>query len=142
MYSGTCQICEEEKPTPESNSSVYIGETSRTIYVRVGQHMKDYRSVNRATNLEEESSSWMDDHYKACHPDVEGTNPDNDFKFQILSNHRDPLSRQLEEAIRINNALETGLAIDRSKKKVCINSLNRRGEAFAPYQRWDPDKNL
>ena len=83
----------------------------------------------------------MDDHYRTCHPEMEGQNPERDIKFQILSNHRDPLSRQLKEAVRINKALETGVAIDRSQKEVKVNSLNRRGEAFAPYQRWDPDRN-
>ena len=120
---------------------MYIGETSRTLYVRVGQHREDYRKVTRATNQEEESSSWMNDHYKSCHPLMEGQNPERDFKFQIVGNHRDPLSRQLEEAVRINKALENGITVDRSQKEVSVSCLNRRGEAFAPYQRWDPDRN-
>ena len=72
---------------------------------------------------------------------MEGHNPEKNFKFQIVNNHRDPLSRQLEEAVRINKALENGIAIDRSQKEVSVSCLNRRGEAFAPYQRWDPDRN-
>ena len=41
VYQASCNICTSEDKT----NSVYIGETSRTLYTRIGQHVKDYKAA-------------------------------------------------------------------------------------------------
>ena len=60
-----------------------------------------------------------------------------DYTFNVLLMHRDPLTRQTKEAIRICKALETGNHIQANGKQVKIFSLNRKGEYFAPRERWN-----
>ena len=52
--------------------------------------------------------------------------------------HRDPLSRQIEESIRINRALDRGQLLGRGNNIINVKSLNRRGESFDPIKRWVP----
>ena len=61
--------------------------------------------------------------------------PLKDFRFEKVSSHRDPLNRQIEEAIRINQALEQKTLLARSGYIQKVNSLNRKEEHFAPRKR-------
>ena len=106
--------------------------------MRIKQHKQDYRNVVGSSHQEGESSSWMADHYWDYHRNESLPDPDKDYSFQVIGTHRDPLSRQLEEAIRINKALDTGILIDRRNEESKVKSLNRRGETFAAYKRWNP----
>ena len=60
-----------------------------------------------------------------------------DYDFQVISTHKDPLTRQTAEAIRIQKALQQGTHVQRNGKPVKIISLNRKGEYFAPMERWN-----
>ena len=71
------------------------------------------------------------------HPMDLSMDPVRDFNFSILSRHRDPMTRQLEEAVRVTKALNGNKHTD--KKNVDVHYLNRRGETFEPNRRWDPD---
>ena len=128
----------------EPKPRVYIGETSRTLYTRTQQHLQDYQKAcvegQRSSSIhreEDSTSSWMWDHSHGIHGgpmDLE-----NDYEFQVLSSHRDPLTRQTTEAIRIQKALQQGIHISRNGEPVQIISLNRKGEHFAPMERWNND---
>ena len=43
--------------------------------------------------------------------------PDNDLKFSLLDTFRDPLSRQILEAVRIKTVIQSGIFINKSDKK-------------------------
>ena len=79
-------------------------------------------------------SSFMFDHVAEKHHGV-NMDPDNDFKFTLIITFRDPLSRQISEAVRIKTAIENGIYIDKQNRKHKIISLNRRLEHFAPLER-------
>ena len=59
----------------------------------------------------------------------------NDFRFEIISNHRDPFERQVTEAVRIERALQAGLMMSKEGKEIEVSSLNRRFEHFCPRVR-------
>ena len=77
---------------------------------------------------ESELSSFIWDHNRDRHGDrdlkVE------DFQFEILNSFTDPMTRQVEEAVRIQRALASGLHIDKTGKSHKIQSLNRKNEYF------------
>ena len=87
---------------------VYIGETSRTLWVRASQHRRDLsrRIRHENTNIYtmDRTSTFMFGNLVAKHPG-EDMDSDQVFIFRIISTHRDPLDRQIMEAININKAL-------------------------------------
>ena len=60
-----------------------------------------------------------------------------DYSVKVLSSHRDPLTRQTTEAVRISRALDLGVHTNTMWKDTPITSLNRKGEFFAPLKRWE-----
>ena len=77
----------------------------------------------------------MWDHMVQKHGSPRDIDPIKDFRFEKVSSHRDPLNRQIEEAIRINQALEQKTLIARSGYIQKVNCLNRKEEHFAPRKR-------
>ena len=77
----------------------YAGKTARTPYTRGSRHLELYTgSVN------ERSKSFMWRHCVGTHGGVLGDHGGRgDFKMDIISHHRDPLTRVLKEAIEIQN---------------------------------------
>ena len=121
--------------------SIYMLESSRTRKFRAGQHCKDLqarlRQETRGINDLEKTSSFMYDHHSEAHPDdIKDTQED--FRFQIIGTYRDPLTRQLMEAVKIKTALDKEVFRQKNRQTIHIESLNRRGEHFAPRERWDP----
>ena len=103
---GSCKLCENG-----DKKSVYIGETSKTIFTRVGQHYRDfYRTRNRPSNgsvdneREESITSWIVDHLKDKHGNMSTDDPDSLINFSVVSSHSDPFTRQSVEAVRIQDA--------------------------------------
>ena len=141
VYVIWCQRCHTQQldsGATEPKDSVYIGETSRTVYTRFHQHVKDYiRASKQAPGslLEEEHSSFMMDHARTFH----GGHQDfkKDFHIKVISSHRDPLTRQTTEAVRIQMALGSGIHTNTKWKETPITSLHRKGEFFAPVERWE-----
>ena len=154
-YRADCMLCSTEQsdmgilhpPVP-----VYVGETSRTLYIRANQHYKDCTRISNYTPeqihkiqlLESQDSStvyrgkhssFMMDHYKECHGNVSNINPRNDFKFSIIKRHNDPFTRQTEEAVRINQAIDSRTFTNKNNNLIPIVPLNRRGEIFAARSR-------
>ena len=58
-----------------------------------------------------------------------------DFHFDILNTFTDPMTRQIEEAVRIQRSLSSGINIDRTGKSHKVNSLNRKNEHFCAMKR-------
>ena len=146
VYLATCNRCydAELEAGLEPKPRVYIGESSRTLYTRTQQHLQDYQRAcaegqrSSSNHREEDSkSSWMLDHSEEIHGGL--LDLEHDYEFQVLSSHRDPLTRQTAEAIRIQKALQQGIHIQRNGEPVQIISLNRKGEHFAPMERWNND---
>ena len=113
----------------------YTGESSRTLRIRAQQHREDYNRCMRQTDKQniEEGTSFMFDHHKEVHSnDVH--DPINDFNFSVIDTFKDPLTRQLNEAIRIQHSMK-GIHTDLRGKKHPIVNLNRKIEYFAPRKR-------
>ena len=128
LYTATCQKC-------EGTPSVYIGDPSRTLYVRGNQHRSDFARMKRAVgpnnNVRDKLSSFIMDHQEEFHGD-DGVDQVADIKFTLLSKHRDLMDRQIMEAVHIKQALEKNILLDRKNKEVHINSMNRKLKYFAP----------
>ena len=134
---GTCKFCDGDK------KSVYISESSRTLFTRVNQHYKDFlKAKNRPSDSnidldrEENITSWIVDHLKDKHEDADTDNPDSLIEFSVISSHSDPFTRQSIEAVRIQDALDKG-ELRLGKKTKEIFSLNRKGGFFAAKEHWD-----
>ena len=79
----------ECKPCAELDAK-YFGETARNLYTRGGEHLKKY---NRR-----DPNSFIKKHQDEYH---NGEPPD--FKMKVVKSFKDPLSRQVSEAIHIKN---------------------------------------
>ena len=104
VYRATCRLCEdiqiEEGATKHQViHHQYIGESSRTLRVRSGQHQKDYhkcaqiykQNPDRDQGLDQGSdhdkdSSFMWDHMRERHKNITVTR-DSHFKFEVISSH-------------------------------------------------------
>ena len=98
-------------PDDMRTQELYIGESSRTLYVRTQEHIRGYKKAPKDRTVPDpldisKKSSWMWDHMYLKHGAPHVIDPLKDFKSQKISSHRDPLNRQIEEAIRIIQALE------------------------------------
>ena len=129
LYMASCTRCQQTK-------SIYLGETSRTLGVRSSQHREDYQKASQNTNQLQEKSSFMWDHIKNEHGEVPDINIHDDFHFKILQRHKDPLTRQLSEAIRIEEALFNKTHHDEKGNKIKIKCLNRKEEHFKARKRF------
>ena len=139
-----CLKCDAEGP-----SNIYIGETSRTMFTRIGQHINDFvkarrelqasGSLNSLNTLNNETSSWLLDHLLDKHQgELSGFDPWKDVLYKLVKEYRDPLSRQTDEAVRIQGAMASGiLTLPSGQESVCV--LNRKGEYFSARERWVRD---
>jgi hypothetical protein len=117
LYESKCELCnatEEDGKTSqvvENREGIYIGETSRSLYERSREHVRD------ATDFKE--GSHIIKHWLSNHPE---TLKRPQFKFTIIRNFKDCLSRQVAEAIRIHYSNDTLL---NSKNEYNANCLTR-----------------
>ena len=146
VYKATCLKCEQRQldlgvDQKEVIQATYIGETSRTLDVRSQQHSKDLQRCHKnppslpetRTSEKKEPSSFMYDHNQDTHPDIKLGNTD--FEFSVISSHKDPLSRQTSEAVRILQATEKRTFSGNINAEILVKSLNRKMEHFAPRER-------
>ena len=89
---------------------MFVGETSRTLGVRSKQQLEDYKRCQRQINndLDNESSSFMWDHHINEHGNDQ-IDSDNDYSWNMLDRMKDPMTRQIKEAVRIEDALSKGI---------------------------------
>ena len=96
-YQIECQLCKDTTPT------IYIGETSRNLYTRGGEHIHRSR----------EEDSFMKKHMEDKHAGLE-----EDFRAKVTHMNKDCLTRQVRE----------GILIRRSSKEL----MNTKTEWFQP----------
>ena len=60
-----------------------------------------------------------------------------DFKFEVIDTFRDPLSRQITEAVRIKQAMRSNIFQNNKGETQKIVNLNRKMEVFAPRERFN-----
>ena len=94
VYQATCLDCSPENED-EGRGVVhkYIGETSRLMRTRMFEHMSALGRLNKKSF---QVQHWMESHSLSSYPA--------DFKFEIIQSFKDPLSRQLCEALEIVNS--------------------------------------
>ena len=141
IYAANCTKCYEDQINTglEPVNRTYIGESSRTLYTRVNQHINDYRKAGQRLGMDPEDdkvSSWMWDHAQS-HGGIQ--NLETDYNFGVVCSYRDPFTRQVSEATRIQKAINNGVHYDTGGREVKIISLNRKGEYFSPIERWNKD---
>ena len=81
---------------------------------------------------EEDSSSFMFDHITWKHKNIK-IDKLTDFKFEVVEGFRDPLTRQITEAIRIGQE-QNGIFY--KPKGNNIYNLNKKSEVFSPRERF------
>ena len=96
-YEIECRLCKNSKPT------VYIGETSRNLYTRGGEHLQKRK----------DEDSFMNRHMMEKH-----AGEADDFAAKVTHSNKDSLTRQIRE----------GVLIRRSKKEL----MNTKAEWFQP----------
>ena len=98
MYQSTCTLCHtngdvKSKPDPISckmgGGGTYTGETSRSLYERVKEHLRDAKDLQKDSHIVK--------HWFLDHPQLQ-TQPK--FKFKIVGKFKDCMSRQISEAVR------------------------------------------
>ena len=137
LYRAVCSKCNHLDDKGKEILTQYIGETSRTLYIRRNQHLNDFRACSKIKERREndEKSSFILDHFREAHKDDPDVVPERDIKFSVLASFKDPLTRQIAEAVKIRRALEKNTYIDPGGEVVQTFSLNRKFEHFAPIVR-------
>ena len=97
VYKSTCSKCSTESSTGDIMETgmkdfTYIGETGRNFRCRVREHMSNLKNLSKNSF---QVLHWMNKHALDTEPPY--------FKFKIISQHKDALSRQLNEALWIIN---------------------------------------
>ena len=69
---------------------VYVGESARSLYERSKEHISDREA--------KKEDSHQIKHWILCHPELPEPPA---FRFKIIKRFKDPMSRQLSEAVRI-----------------------------------------
>ena len=88
MYSAVCEVCKNQHHNndeiEEKNKYTYIGETSRNFRTRVKEHMNSLKQYNpKSFQLQH----WHEKHKDDLHCPS--------FKFKVIGQFRDALTRQL-----------------------------------------------
>ena len=65
----------------------------------------------------------------------ENVDPEEVFNFKVIASFKDPLTRQVTEAIKIQRAQDRNTFLTQGGEEVQVVSLNRKYENFAPQQR-------
>ena len=86
VYSIACEECKGRGVVAE-----YVGESSRTGFLRGGEHLDDLR------NKREKSPLW-----KHCEEHHQGAEVN--FSMKVGNSHRTPLTRQIQESVKIENS--------------------------------------
>ena len=136
-YASTCTRCydkqlDEGKPVEECQNYSYYGETSRTLYTRAKQHLEGYKSHQPARKPIE---SWMWDHTVSHHGGIMGENQgERDYQFRLQGKFEKPLTRQVDEAVRLGQVDRHGHVLDDvgGPWGGPVTSLNSRGEFYRP----------
>ena len=75
----------------KNGKGIYVGESSRSLYERAKEHQAEKENLSEDSH---QVKHWLTSHQEMSSPP--------EFKFRIIQTFRDPLSRQLAEAVRID----------------------------------------
>jgi hypothetical protein len=97
LYESECMVCAASKPVQKDGKvdmkdgkGVYVGESSRSIYERAKEHDADKEKNSEESH---QIKHWLSSHEELLAPPK--------FKFKLVKSFKDPLTRQLSEAVRI-----------------------------------------
>ena len=109
VYEGVCVLCDgEHKKNPSSrHKGMYVGQTSRTLYERAGEHVAGLRNLD-VTN-------FLFKHWATVHASLE-VSPE--FRFRVVKCHKTPLERMVHEAVRILDKASMNSKSERSGYKI------------------------
>ena len=107
---------EETTKGMEDGAGTYTGETSRSIFERVGEHYGDLESLRK--------DSHMVKHWFTSHATLEEAPP---FRFKLVGKFKDCLTRQLKEAVILGG------------KPLSLNSKGEFGNCTIPRLTIEPD---
>ena len=145
VYESVCMICHPDGKKPKRGDPMvmpgegtYTGETSRSVFERAGEHLEDLKSLNK--------ESHMVKHWFLDHP---GERDPPKFDFKIIGKYNDCLTRQIKEAMRIQNRPGTEnskgefgggriprLKIDKSEYEAKMDRLKELKEAEEMEEKW------
>ena len=114
LYESLCKDCNPGKKTSKNSSlyddraeaSIYVGETSRSLFDRSSEHQRDYKS--------QKEDSHMIKHWITTHQGQEKPM----FIQRVVNKYKSALDRQVGEAVRIQlrgNTLNSLCGFNRSK---------------------------
>ena len=99
VYESSCELCHpggtKEKDGGKmirSGKGCYTGESSRSMYERTREHADDARRMERDSH---QVKHWFLEHPGEADPPK--------FRFRVIGSFKDAMSRQVKEAIRIQN---------------------------------------
>ena len=102
----------------EKEAGLYIGETSRSLFERVEEHMESARRFD--------SKSFIMKHWASSHPELT-RHPK--IKFKVVKRHSSALTRLIHEEIRIDGSGNLN-----SKSEWRYNRKSRLTVEKAPWQ--------
>ena len=105
LYQAVCTKCNAVNDEGKEVIFQYIGETSRTLHVRRKQlaDFKNCSKTNKDRREENKKSSFIWDHIVETHGGDLDLKPKRDFNFSVLATFKDPLTRQITEAVKIKS---------------------------------------
>ncbi len=92
-YRTSCKLCEQE-----GSRSSYIGETSRSVKERMGEHAGDARKDDEGSHI---AAHLRERHHREWTELGEEKEGWNHFKVEVLKTHTTSFRRQLHEAVMI-----------------------------------------
>ena len=122
-YEGECARCVLKH--------TYIGETNRTAYTRIKEHLSNYRAAS-AANLpaipsdrwgggeqwKKDSKSWMWEHSRDCHGGQVGDGGGiDDYKFKVSGAFQKCLNIQVDEGLKMTASESLGVTLLNSKNE-------------------------
>ena len=94
VYECVCDICDTTHKLTDNSThrGRYVGQSSRTLYERVNEHMTGLRR--------QEEKNFLFKHWATVHGEML-TAPT--FRFRVVKCHKSPMDRVIHEAVRIVN---------------------------------------
>ena len=91
-YRGVCSECRSQNV-----ESVYIGETGKNAYTRGRQHMQGLKGKSENNAF---YKHWKNFHEK---PSEDPSRRLNNFEIRVEKSYQDPITRQINEMVRMKN---------------------------------------
>ena len=100
MYESRCQECNKDEDAKSkkmgeirclrAGKGIYVGESSRSLYERSKEHRADRESMLEESH---QVKHWLLHHQELHCPPA--------FRYKVIATFKDPMTRQLSEAVRI-----------------------------------------